>query len=186
MLEKIIPSILAVLLPFILTYLNKRGKANIRKGLIEDALKKIDFLDRYFEVSSKLLAEPEITSLKAQLSTELFEVKNKLTTFDDESHISDYQKLSSVQKLFLTFKPASTMGWVWSTLFYLNLVFLSFAVLGLFVNADGDFTMDAFTTNSQDTDTLIGTAFFVITLLIFRWLSIRNFKSKSFKGIPAN
>jgi hypothetical protein len=78
------------------------------------------------------------------------------------------------------------MGWVWSTLFYLNLVFLSFAVLGLFVNADGDFTMDAFTTNSQDTDTLIGTAFFVVTLLIFRWLSIRNFKSKSFKGIPAN
>lgn len=182
MLEKIIPSILAALLPFLVNYFSKKNKASIRKNMIDDAQKKIDFLDRYYEVSNKLLPEAQILSLKVQLSNELFEVKNKISSFDKEESISDYQKLNSIQKLFLTFKPASVLGWIWATLFYLNLAFISFAVLGLLLDVEGNFSSEAFAKNLQDTDTLIGIGAFIVSLLFFRWLAIRNYKSKSYKG----
>lgn len=184
MLEKIVTSILAAFLPFIVTYLSNKNKASTRKRLIEEAQKKVEFLDKYYEVSKKLLNEPETSDLKNLLAGEILEVKNNLAAFERTDTKSDYQKLSTVQKIFLTFKPASIMGWVWTVLFFFNLTFLSFGILGFFVDAEGNFSSDAFAINSQDTDTLIGIGFFIFSLFIFRWLAIRNYRSNSSQGKP--
>lgn len=176
MLEKIIPSILAVLLPFIVTFFSKKNKASLRKNLIEDAQRKVDFLDRFYEVSNKLLPETEIQSLKTQLSIELVEVKRKISSFDKEVYISDYHRLSGIQKIFLTFTPASVLGWLWTIFFYINLVFVVFLFWGLSLNEAGDFSTENFT---KDYESIFIFGFFILPLLLFRWLAIKNYKSET-------
>ncbi len=177
--EKIIPSILAALIPFLATYLSKISKANIRKNLLEDAQKKIDFLDKYFQVSTKFLSEPEIESLKLQLSAEMAEVKNQVGSSDKKVDLTDYQRLSVIQKVFITFTPASVLGWIWAILFYINLVFVVFIFWGTALNESGNFSSETFSHNLQDDTSIYMFVFFILPLLLFRWLAMRNYKSKS-------
>jgi hypothetical protein len=114
--EKIIPSILAAFLPLLGAWFSKKSKDNIRKSVLEDAQKKIDFLNNYFEVQEKLKTENEIDELKVQLSGELVEVKNKISLLDRKEEQTGYQKLGVIQKLFLTFIPASAIGWHFETI----------------------------------------------------------------------
>ncbi|MDP3912342.1 MAG: hypothetical protein Q8R96_01200 [Bacteroidota bacterium] len=180
--EKIIPSILAALIPFIATYLSKLNKASIHKNLMEDAQKKIDFLDKYFQVSSKFLAEAEIESLKLQLSAEMQEVKNQVSSLDKQENLTDYQRLTIVQKVFLTFSPASVMGWLWAVLFYITLVFTVFLFWGFSLDEASNFSTETFTQSIQDETSIFVFGFLMIPLLLFRWLAIREYKRKSNKN----
>lgn len=176
--EKIIPSILAALIPFLATYLSKISKANVRKNLLEDAQKKIDFLDKYFQVSSKFLAETEIESLKLQLSTEMQEVKNQVSSLDKQENLTDYQRLSIVQKAFLTFSPASVLGWLWAILFYINLVFTVFLFWGFSLDEASNFSTETFTQSLQDGTSIFVFGLLMIPLLLFGWLAIKEFRRK--------
>ena len=182
--EKIIPSILAALIPFLATYLSKISKANIRKNLLEDAQKKIDFLDKYFQVSSKFLNETEIESLKLQLSTEMQEVKNQVSSLDRQENLTDYQRLTIVQKVFLTFSPASVLGWLWAVLFYLNLVVIVFLFWGSSLNEAGEFSSETFTQSLSDGISVYMYGFFMLPLLLFRWLAIKEYKRRSNGNTP--
>ena len=183
--EKIIPSILAALIPFLATYLSKISKANIRKNLLEDAQKKIDFLDKYFQVSSKFLAEGEIESLKLQLSAEMQEVKNQVSSLDKQENLSDYQRLTVIQKVFLTFTPASVPGWLWAVLFYINLVFAVFLFWGLSLDEASNFSTETFLQGIQDGTSIFIFGFLIIPLLLFRWLAIKEYKRKSNGNVRA-
>lgn len=185
--EKIIPSILAALIPFIATYLSKLNKASVRKNLLEDAQKKIDFLDKYFQVSSKFLPETEIESLKLQLSAEIQEVKNQVSSLDKQENLSDYQRLSIVQKVFLTFSPASVLGWLWAVLFYLNLAFTVFLFWGFSLDEASNFSTETFVESIQDGTSIFIFGFLILPLLLFRWLAIKEYKKKSDgkKGVPS-
>jgi len=177
--EKIIPSILAALIPFIATYLSKISKANVRKNLLEDAQKKIDFLDKYFQVSAKFLPESEIDSLKIQLSAEMQEVKNQVSSLDKQENLSDYQRLTVVQKVFLTFSPASVLGWLWAVLFYILLVFTVFLFWGFSLDEASNFSTETFVQSIQDGTSIFVFGFLMIILLLFRWLAIKEYKRKS-------
>jgi len=177
--EKIIPSILAALIPFLATYLSKLSNANVKKNLMEDALKKIDFLDKYFQVSSKFLSETEIQSLKLQLSAEMSEVKNQLSSLDKKENISDYHRLSVIQRVFLTFSPASALGWLWALLFYFNLVFMLFLFWGFSLDEASNISIETFTEGIKDGTSIIVFGFLLIPLLLFRWLAIREYRKKS-------
>lgn len=177
--EKILPSILAALIPFIATYLSKISKANVRKNLMEDAQKKIDFLDKYFLVSSKFLPESEIESLKLQLSDEMFEVKNKVSSLDKKEDITDYQRLSVIQKVFLTFSPASVLGWLWAILFYIDLVFAVFLFWGFSLDEASNISTQTISRDFKDGTTIFVFGFLMIPLLLFRWLAIKEYRKKS-------
>ncbi len=177
--EKILPSILAALIPFIATYLSKISKANVRKNLLEDAQKKIDFLDKYFQVSAKFLPEPEIETLKLQLSAEMQEVKNQVNSLDKQENLSDYQRLSIVQKVFLTFSPASVPGWLWAVLFYLNLFFVVFLFWGFSLDEASNFSTETFVESIKDGTSIFVFGFLIIPLLLFRWFAIKEYKKKS-------
>lgn len=177
--EKIIPSILAALIPFIATYLSKISKANVRKNLLEDAQKKIDFLDKYFLVSVKFLPESEIDSLKLQLSAEMQEVKNQVSSLDKQENLSDYQRLSIVQKVFLTFSPASILGWLWAVLFYITLVFTVFLFWGFSLDEASNFSTETFLQSIQDGTSIFVFGFLILILLLIRWLAIKEYKRRS-------
>lgn len=179
MIEKIIPSILAALIPFIATYLSKKSKENVRKNLLEDAQKKIDFLDKYFQVSSKFLADTEIETLKLQLSAEIQEVKSEVNSLDKQENLSDYQRLTIVQKVFLTFSPASGLGWLWAVLFYISLVIFVFLLWGSSLNEAGEFSTQTFTQGLSDGISVYMYGFFLLPLVLFRWLAVREYKRKS-------
>lgn len=182
--EKIIPSILAALIPFIATYLSKLNKASVHKNLMEDAQKKIDFLDKYFQVSSKFLAESEIESLKLQLSAEMQEVKNQVSSLDRKEDLTDYQRLTVIQKAFLTFSPVSVLGWLWAILFYINLVFMVFLFWGLSLDEASNFSTETFIQGLQDGTSIFIFGFLLIPLLLFRWLAIKEYKRSSNGNAP--
>lgn len=182
--EKIIPSILAALIPFIATYLSKISKANIRKNLLEDAQKKIDFLDKYFLVSAKFLPETEIESLKLQLSTEIQEVKNQVYSLDRKQDLTDYQRLTVIQKVFLTFSPASVLGWLWAVLFYITLVFTVFLFWGSSLDEASNFSTETFMQSIQDGTSFFVFGFLMIPLLLFRWLAIKEYRKHSNRNTP--
>lgn len=177
--EKIIPSILAAFLPLLVAWLSKKSKDNVRKSLLEEAQKKIDFLNNYFEVQKKLKTENEIDLLKVQLSAELIEVKNRIGLLDKIDEQTGYQKLGVIQKLFLTFVPASALGWLWSILFYIDLVFVFFFFIGSCIDELGNFSTDVLQKNLQDTDSILGLGIFLLILLFFRWLALRNYRKHS-------
>lgn len=141
--------------------------------------KKIDFLNNYFEVQKKLKAENEIEELKNQLSNELYEVKNKISLLEKHEEQSGYQKLGVIQKMFLTFSPATAIGWLWSILFYIDLVFVFFFFIGSCIDELGNFSTEVLQKNLQDTDSILGLGFFLIILLLFRWLALSNYRKHS-------
>ncbi|HCY42098.1 MAG TPA: hypothetical protein DHV48_12205 [Prolixibacteraceae bacterium] len=177
--EKILPSILAALIPFIATYLSKLNKASVRKNLMEDAQKKIDFLDKYFQVSSKFLHETEIESLKLQLSAEIQEVKSQISSSEKQENLTDYQRLTVVQKVFLTFSPVSVVGWLLSVLFYIILVFSVFLFWGFSLDEASNFSTETFVQSVQDGTSIFVFGFLMIILLLFRWLAIKEYKRKT-------
>lgn len=180
--EKLIPSILAAFLPLIVAWFSKKGKEAVRKNVMEEAQRKIDFLNNYFEVQKKLKPEGEIDELKVQLSGELVEVKNKISLLDKKEEQTGYQKLGVIQKLFLTFIPASAIGWLWSILFYIDLFFVFFFFLGSWLDEMGNFSTEVLLKNMQDTDSILGLGFFVLILLLFRWLALVSYKKSSVKN----
>ena len=163
--EKIIPTILGALLPFILTYISKLNKSSIRRNMMEDAQKKIDFINNYFEVSKKFLSDDDLSTLKNQLSNEINEVKNKIIALDRKEEITGYQKLNTVQKVFITFRPLSTFGWIWAILFYIFFILDLFLALGLFVDEHDNFTFNAPLYHFNDPDLVTGLVIFIILLL---------------------
>lgn len=177
--DKIIPSILAAFIPLIVAWFSKKNKDNVRKGLLDEAQKKIDFLNNYFEVQKKLKADSEIEALKNQLSNELFEVKNKISLLDKHEEKTGYQKLGVIQKLFLTFVPASAVGWLWSILFYIDLVFVFFFFIGSCIDDLGNFSTEVLQKSLQDTDSILGLGFFLTILLLFRWLALHNYRKNA-------
>ena len=78
LMEKILPSIIAALLPFLFTFFSKKNKDNLRRNLLEEAQRRVDFINSYFETQIKVSASTEAESLKNQLAVELHEIKNNI------------------------------------------------------------------------------------------------------------
>ena len=95
--EKILPSIIAALLPFLFTFFSKKNKDNLRRNLLEEAQRRVDFINSYFETQIKVSASTEAESLKNQLAVELHEIKNNINDLYKKEAVSAYEKLSVIQ-----------------------------------------------------------------------------------------
>lgn len=174
--EKILSSIVAALIPFVITFISKRNKDYIRKNVLEEAQNHVNFISNYYDVSKKIIDDKAIDGLRLQLSNELRTIKEKVNLSVLDSHLNHHEKVSSFQKVFLTFKPVSTSGWLWTILFYLNFILVVFAFLGFFANEQNDFTTAQFHKSMQDNNLLFGMAVFILTLILFRWLALKTYK----------
>jgi hypothetical protein len=182
--EKIITSILAALSPILFSYIfkniEKRNKLNVRKNDLDEAQKRLDFIQSYFNVQTGFGSNEQTEELKIQLYREAEQIKQKIDgIYHSNEELMPYGKLYTFQKVFLTFRPISFWGWLWHILFYLGLVFLSFLTLGYFMDESGNVVSGAFAKNIQDVDLVIGSLFFIGVVVGLNVLARRNFKAVS-------
>ncbi len=173
--EQFISSVVLILIPMIITYATKRNKSYRHKTLLEQGQKKIEFINSYYSTLSKLSNSNQIEALKPQLSSELEKIKSEIDQLDEE-FIHEEQNLNLFQKLFLTFKPLSLFGWIWAIIFYASLIFLSFGILGFFVDDNGDFSSQALESNMRDGEFLLGMAMFLGFALLIRWFGMITYR----------
>ena len=178
--DKITGTAIAALSPILFSYIFKhfddRNKTNIRKNTLDEADKRIDLLNKYFSVQNSFLNQEEMENLKEHVATELREIKKKIDETYKDLPQTKYDKLNGVEKVFLTFKPHSVMGWIWQGAFIINAIFFTFLVLGLFVDAAGNFSKYAFADNMKNSDLVLGTVFVTGLMFLLRWLALRNYK----------
>ncbi len=180
--EKIFTSILSAFSPILFTYLfkvfeNKR-QTSVRLHALDEAQKRISFLNTYYQTQSVFVEAVDLTSLKSKLAAEALAIKTEIENVYLAGMEKAARKLDTLQKLFLTFKPLTGLGWLWHILFYLTLTTISFAILGMFIDENtNEYTLNAFITSIGDSELMIGLLVFIAVLILFRWLAISNFKS---------
>jgi hypothetical protein len=182
--EKIVISILSAFSPILFTYLfkqfeNKR-QTSVRLHILDEAQKRISFLNTYFQTQNAFGETTDLGSLKSKLATEALAIKTEVEIAYQVGIERAGRQLGTVQKLFLTFKPLSVLGWLWHMLFYLTLTTTTFSLLGMCIDeVNNEYTLDAFIKSINDSELMIGLLTFVAMLMLFRWLAISNFKSRS-------
>ncbi len=181
--EKFLSSVALMLIPILITYFSKKNKNHVHKNILDEGQKKVSFINSYYETLSKLSSSSEIALIKPKLSLELDKIKKEVDALDEE-FIKDAQKINLFQKLFLTFKPLSFMGWLWAILFYLLLIFMSFAVLGTFLDVDGNFSRETLQFYWQDEYFIIGMFMYLFLTLLFRWFGMITYRKNSKNKIP--
>ncbi|MBV9962045.1 MAG: hypothetical protein JO072_07330 [Parafilimonas sp.] len=171
-------AILTALLPLIINYFSKKNKDSEFKNLLDQSQNKINFINSYYDSLHRFLPDAEINILKSNLAAELYELKNKINE-SNETHATRSKAHFTFQKIFLTFKPVSFMGWVWAVLFYINLIIFFFMLLGTAIDdKTSEFSLHAFRDNLfKKNDGSFGAIILMIgLLLLFRWLAVRNYK----------
>lgn len=178
--EKIILSIATALSPILLSSIFKifenKNANSIRLRKLDEAQKRIDLLNNYYQAQSNFLEGDKLAGLKEELSEEAAQIRNSIVDTYDEEERNVNGKLNNFQKVFLTFKPLSFTGWIWHLAYYFNLIFICFLFLGYFIDGEGNISVDGFITNSKDSELLLGTGIFILMLLLFRWLALMNYK----------
>ena len=181
--EKFLSSVALMLIPILITYFSKKNKNNVHKNILDEGQKKVAFINSYYETLSKLSNSSEIALIKPKLSLELDNIKKEVDALDEE-FIKEVQKINLFQKLFLTFKPLSFLGWVWAILFYIFLIFTSFAALGSVLDVDGNFSATVLKANLQDQGLVLGMFIYLFFILMFRWFGMITYRKNSKNKTP--
>jgi hypothetical protein len=164
------------LIPLIINYAGKKSKDSMRKNLLDESQERITFINNYYDAMHRLLPESEMETLKTRLAAELQDMKNKISEAD-ETHFNTNSKAHfTFQKIFLTYRPVSFMGWIWAILFYLNLSMLIIVFLTLGVDDQGVFSWNRYLQDITDSGTIIILIILIATLLLFHWFAILSYK----------
>jgi hypothetical protein len=171
-------SIITALSPIIFNYIFKRletrNETSLRTRILDEAQKRFDFLGKYYQVQSAFLEGDKLTALKSQLSEEAGQVKNSVTLSYKEPEIREHGKLSSFQRIFLTFKPSTIWGWILLFIAYFDSVFILFILFGYSIDpVTNESSGQAFIASLKDSGALTGLIFFIVILVICRWLALK-------------
>lgn len=171
--------------PIIINYFSKKSKDNAFKNLLDDSQTRINFINNYYDVAHKFLPDSELEVLKSNLAAELHAIKHTITEWEQIRTHHNSGSHNIFQKIFLTFRPVTFMGWVWAILFYFNLTFLSIVIIGMAIDEAGNFSGKQFVQSMNDAGGITAIILMAITLLLFRWLALRNYKHNPQLKIPA-
>jgi hypothetical protein len=169
------------LIPLIINYAGKKSKDNMRKNLLDESQERIAFINNYYDAMHRLLPEAEMETLKTKLAAELQNIKNKIRETDEMHSAINSQAHFTFQKTFLTFRPASFMGWIWAILFYLNLSILIIVFLTMGVDENGIFSWNRYLQDITDSGSIIILIILIGTLVLLHWFAIFNYK----RNVPA-
>lgn len=173
----LVPALIPIITNYILKLLENRNVSNKITRELDINQKRIEFVKNYYAVQKEFLSEEKVALLKSEVAVQLSTIKKETDDVLTDSYWhSNANRLSTIQKLFLTFAPASISGWVWRILYYLIFIFLSLSLLGYALNENSEFTSQAFFENLQDSSISIGLFFFVCVMLIFRQLALWSYE----------
>jgi hypothetical protein len=165
-------SIIAAILPIIFSNIFKKVERKsalfINKTKIEEASRRMDFLDKYILVQAKMLGETELTSLKKAVSTDLIALKQSIDLVVAKTETAHDKKVLTVQTLLLTFRPTTATGWALAFLFYLWLMIMAFFLLGAFAVGFKQSIHDGFTITAGIILLMIG--------VLIRYQALRVYK----------
>jgi hypothetical protein len=191
--EKIILGIISIvtaLSPIFFNYVFKRletkNDKTLRSRILEEAQKRFDFLDKYYQVQTGFLEGDKLAALKNELSQEAVLIKNGVSLSYKEPEIREPGHLSAFQRIFLTFKPITVWGWIFMLICYIDSIFIFFALIGYSLDPKtNEFSGEAFIMSLKDSDALTGILVFVAFLLLFRWLAVRSHDAAIRKRLKA-
>jgi hypothetical protein len=183
--EKIILGIISIvtaLSPVFFNYIFKRletrNETSLRTRILDEAQKRFDFLGKYYQVQSGFLEGDKLGNLKNQLSEEASQIKNSVSLSYKEPEIREQGKLTSFQRIFLTFKPLTVWGWILLLLAYFDSVFIFFILIGYSIDPVTNVSSgQAFIASLKDSSALTGLIFFILILVICRWLALKSHDS---------
>lgn len=165
------------LTPLMINYFGKKSKDAARKNLFDESQARITFINNYYDSLHRFLPDAELEVLKAKLAAELFEIKNKINEANEKRVNITSGAHFTFQKIFLTFRPLTFMGWIWALLFYLDLFFFFVLLFGAAINENNEFSgAQLYKSIFEEEGGLTAVTIIVITILLFRWLAIRNYK----------
>ena len=170
-------AIFTALLPLIINYFSKKNKDSAFKNLLDQSQNKINFINSYYDALHRFLPDTELEVLKGNLAAELYELKNNINE-SNEKHATRSKAHFTFQKIFLTYKPLSFMGWLWAVLFYITLSIFFIMLLGAAVDENtSEFSLRAFYNSIFNEKGGITAIILMIGfLLLFHWLAVRNYK----------
>lgn len=181
MIEKLISTLMATFMPFVVTYISMKNKSNVRKYELEKAHRKLDFMRSYIDVSGKLLSDENFEIVKKNLSVELQSIYAVLHDEENEPNMSKFQLLNDVQKFFLTFMPITRVGWLMVIIYYVLIVFITFGLVGLFLDENNNYSIEAFLNNENTFSVLAILLFYSVILIIVNRLALKSYKKQSLK-----
>jgi len=177
---KVLISIITAITPIVFSYIFKRVERRsaifISKSKIEEADRRMDFVQKYLDLQSKIVSDAELSDLKKQASAELAAIKQNVDLLFIRTQTAHHNNVSLVQRLFLTFRPATGLGWVLAVLFYILLCITSFALFGSFLDVNGNFSMSTLKANVKDGSLITGVIILLLACILIRFLAIRNYK----------
>jgi hypothetical protein len=173
-------AIATALLPIIINYFGKKTKESEFKNQLDQSQSRINFINSYYDSLHRFLPDAELEILKSKLAAELYELKNKINE-SNERHANPSKVHFTFQKIFLTFKPLTFMGWLWAILFYIDLIIFFISLLGAAIDEQTtQFSLKAFYDNIFNEEGGITAIIIMIGfLLLFRWLALRNYKKNA-------
>jgi len=177
---KVLISIITAITPIVFSYIFKRVERRsaifISKSKIEEAGRRMDFVQKYLDLQSKIVSDAELSDLKKQASAELAAIKQNVDLLFIRTQTAHHNNVSLVQRLFLTFRPATGLGWVLAVLFYILLCITSFALFGSFLDVNGNFSMSTLKANVKEGSLITGVIILLLACILIRFLAIRNYK----------
>lgn len=177
---KVLISIITAITPIVFSYIFKRVERRsaifISKSKIEEADRRMDFVQKYLDLQSKMVSDAELPDLKKQASAELSAIKQNVDLLYLRTQTAHHNNVSLVQRLFLTFRPATGLGWVLAVLFYILLGITSFALFGSFLDVNGNFSISTLKANVKDGSLITGVIILLLACILIRFLAIRNYK----------
>jgi hypothetical protein len=170
-------AIFTALLPLIINYFGKKSKDTARKNLLDESQELITFINNYYESLKKFLPDAELEVYKSKLAAELLDLKTKINVVNERHANTTSGAHFTFQKIFLTFRPLTFMGWIWAIFFYVDLCILLISLLGAAVDAEtGEFSGTAFYKSIFKEGGITAIVTLVGLLVLFRWLAVRNYK----------
>lgn len=175
--EELIPIAIAVLgspvLTFIITWLQQRNISYKRNQVLEQAGKRISFLESWYKAQQLVSAPEQVDSARELTQRQLDLTLEKLsrTSLMLVRPVVPYKTRPFFARAFLLFRPTSFVGWFVRVIFYLLLPFIGLVILGSALREDG-FSLEELTSNWKPL--LASLLVFFPVVLLMHWLAVRS------------
>ena len=124
---------------------------------------KIGELGQQRDALKKFTDVPNAEQAAADLNAEMEVCMAQLVAIGHQARsVKSGSQRSLVARIFLAYTPSGLLGWMLHSVFYINVLFLVFGLLGTLTTPDNAGKGDA-------GDTWIGFAFFLLTAVIIWW-----------------
>lgn len=171
------PALLPIIANYFIKSIENRNFSNRITRELDVNQKRMEFVKNYYAAQKEFLSAEKLILLRTEVADQLNVIKKETDDVLTDSYwLTNVDKLSKSERLFLTFTPASRLGWVWRIAYYLLFVFLILAVMGYAMDDASEYSWDAFLMNLQDSDLNISMFFFVCLLMLSRQLALWNYE----------